>query len=120
MYTPEQMAQSVEKIKQFGEELGKDMSGFRYGLYIFTAVHDDNDTAIKMASDRLSIQYNQDFSKIVHKYALAGDPDRCIQRLREYIDAGASFILYPPLVPTSTSLKIWKELLTLLFRLFAE
>ena len=99
MYTPEQMAQSVEKIKQFGEELGKDMSGFRYGLYIFTAVHDDNDTAIKMASDRLSIQYNQDFSKIVHKYALAGDPDRCIQRLKEYIDAGASFIFVSSACP---------------------
>ena len=52
-----------------------------------------------MASDRLSVQYNQDFSKIVHKYALAGDPDRCIQRLREYIDAGASFIFVSSACP---------------------
>ena len=92
MYTPEQMADSVDKIRRFGEELGQDMSEFRYGLYIFTAVHEDNEKAIKMAADRLSVQYAQDFSQLVHKYALAGDPDRCISRLREYVEAGASFV----------------------------
>jgi len=75
------------------------MSDFRYGLYIFTAVHEDNEKAVKMASDRLSVQYAQDFSKLVHKYALAGDPDRCISRLQEYMDAGASFIFVSSACP---------------------
>ena len=99
MYTPEQMAESVTKIKRFGEELGQDMSGFKYGLYIFTAVHEDNDFAVKMAADRLSVQYAQDFNKLVHKYALAGNPDYCISRLQEYVDAGASFIFVSSACP---------------------
>lgn len=99
MYTPEQLADSISKIRAFGAEAGRDLDDFRFGLYIFTAVHEDNDTAIKMAADRLSTQYAQDFSKLVHKYALAGDPDRCQARLREYIDAGASFVFVSTACP---------------------
>ena len=93
MYTPEQLADSVEQIKRYGEELERDVSAMNYGLYIFSCVHEDGDLAVKMATDRLSKQYSQDFSKIIHKYALAGSPEQCQKRLREYIDAGARFIM---------------------------
>jgi alkanesulfonate monooxygenase SsuD/methylene tetrahydromethanopterin reductase-like flavin-dependent oxidoreductase (luciferase family) len=46
-----------------------------------------------MATERLSVQYNQDFSRLVGKYALAGNPQDCVARLREYVDAGARTIL---------------------------
>ena len=99
MYTPERLAQSVEKIKAFGEELGTDLSNFTFALYIFSAVHEDNDTAVKYAADRLSKQYAQDFSELVHRYALAGDPDKCKARLQEYIDAGASAVFVSSACP---------------------
>ena len=75
------------------------MSDFTYGLYIFTAIHEDHELAIKYAADRLSTQYAQDFSKLVYKFALAGDPDRYKARLREYVDAGASLILVSSACP---------------------
>jgi len=90
MYTPEQLADSITKIRGYGEEFGRDMTGFKFGIYIFSAVNKDNDRAVTFASDRLSKQYSQDFSKLVHKFALAGDPARCQARLKEYVDAGAS------------------------------
>jgi len=93
MYTPEQFAESVDKIRAYGEELGRDMTDFAFGMLIFTAIHEDNDLAVTFASDRLSTQYSQDFRKLVHKFALAGDPGHCQARLREYIDAGASVII---------------------------
>ena len=99
MYTPEQLAKSIENIRAHGEEIGRDMSDFSFGLFIFTAVHEDNDTAVKYAADQLSVQYSQDFSQLVHKYALAGDPDRCQARLREYVDAGASLVIAPSVCP---------------------
>ncbi|MBT3535363.1 MAG: LLM class flavin-dependent oxidoreductase [Rhodospirillaceae bacterium] len=99
MYTPEQLAESIEKITAYGEDLGRDMSDFTFGMYIFTAVHEDNDTAVKYASDRLSLQYSQDFSKIVHKFALAGDPDKCQARLQEYVDAGATMVFVSTACP---------------------
>ena len=91
MYTPEQLADSVAKITAYGEELDRDLADFTHGLYIFACVHEDGDTAVKMANEMLSKQYAQDFSKLVHKYVLAGDPDQCKARLNEYIDAGARF-----------------------------
>ena len=99
MYTPEQLARSIEKIQTYGEEIDRDMSDVSFGLFIFAGVHEDNDIAIKYAADQLSVQYSQDFSQLVHKYALAGDPDRCQARLREYVDAGASLIIAPSVCP---------------------
>ncbi|MEM7466160.1 MAG: LLM class flavin-dependent oxidoreductase [Pseudomonadota bacterium] len=93
MYTPEQLAESVEHIRRYCEQFERDASEISCGLYIFSCVHEDGDLAIKMATERLSKQYSQDFSKIIHKYALAGNPDQCQARLQEYIDAGAKFIM---------------------------
>lgn len=99
MYTPEQLAESVALIKKYGEELGRDMSTFKPGLFIFTAVHEDSEKAVATAAAALSKQYAQDFSKLVHKYALAGNPDECRARLREYTDAGARLVLLAPACP---------------------
>ncbi len=92
MYTPEKLAMSLQTIHEYREQ-EETQSPVLPGLFIFFAVHEDRDTAIKMATDRLSAQYNQDFSALVGKYALAGNPDDCIKRLRQYIDAGAGTIL---------------------------
>ncbi len=92
MYTPEKLAGSLEQIGQFADEAGRE-GAVRPGLFIFFAVHEDRDEAIAMATERLSRQYNQDFSKLVHKYAIAGNPDDCVARLGEYIEAGARTII---------------------------
>ena len=54
---------------------------------------------MKMAIDRLSEQYNQDFTKLAGRYAIAGDPQDCIDRLREYIDAGARTVIFNSACP---------------------
>ncbi len=92
MYTPEKLAASIQTIGRYAAEVPRD-GPVEPGLFIFFAVHEDRDRAIAMASDRLSVQYNQDFSKLVGRYALAGNPDDCIARLREYIDAGARTVI---------------------------
>lgn len=92
MYTPERLESSLETIGDFSAEVDRN-APVQPGLFIFFAVHEDAGTGVKMATDRLSVQYNQDFSKLVGKYALAGSPDDCIARLQEYIDAGARTII---------------------------
>ena len=54
---------------------------------------------MKMASDNLSATYNQDFSKLVGKYALAGSPEQCIARLTEYVEAGARTVILSSACP---------------------
>jgi probable F420-dependent oxidoreductase len=99
MYTPEMLAASMTTIARFTEEAGRPAGAVRGGLFIFTCVHDDRATALAMANERLSRQYNQDFSALVPKYTLAGSPQDIVARLREYLDAGARTIMFSPGCP---------------------
>ncbi len=94
MYTPEMLAESMDKIATFTEDAGRPEGSVAGGLYIFTCVHEDRDTALELANRQLSRQYNQDFSKLVSKYTIAGSPEDCIARVQEYIDAGAGTIMF--------------------------
>ncbi|MGH7152375.1 MAG: LLM class flavin-dependent oxidoreductase, partial [Acetobacteraceae bacterium] len=89
MYTPEMLHESLDKIHQFGKDLGRDMSGFRPGLFIFTSIHADRDKALQQAAKALGGTYAQDFSKIAARYTLSGTPGDVSKRLKEYVDAGA-------------------------------
>lgn len=100
MYTPEKLSESLTTIAGYAGELER-ADEIRPGLFIFFAVHEDRDVAIEMAANRLSKQYNQDFSQLVHKYAIAGNPDDCVARLREYVDAGARTIILNSACPQS-------------------
>ena len=95
MYTPEQLHSSIETINKLRKEYGRESAPFTPGVFIFAAVHANKETGRQMASDKLSKQYNQDFSKLIDKYALAGTPEDCQKRLKEYVDAGAQMIVLP-------------------------
>ena len=99
MYTPERLAESIDKIRGFAEDSERDLTDFTPGLYIFTTVHEDSKTAVDMATTRLGRQYAQDFTKLVSKYALAGTPDEVSTRLGEYVDAGARFVILSAACP---------------------
>jgi probable F420-dependent oxidoreductase len=99
MYTPEQLHESLETINRCRKEYGRESAPFTPGMFIFTAVHTNGDTARQMANEKLSKQYNQDFSKLIGKYALAGTPEECRKRLQEYIDAGAKMVILPSSCP---------------------
>ena len=92
MYTPEMLAKSLARIGELAEN-GQRAAPVRPGLFIFFAVHEDRAVAVRMATKRLSLQYNQDFSALVGKYALAGSPDDCVARIQEYVEAGARTIM---------------------------
>ena len=99
MYTPEQLHDSIEKIKSLRKEYGRDVESFQPGVFIFTTTHADGDKGREMAANRLGKQYAQDFSKLIGKYALAGTPEECRKRLQEYIDAGAKTVILPSACP---------------------
>ncbi len=91
MYTPEMLHESIETIDTMRRADGK--SPIRRGLFIFTCVHPNGDEARRMAVERLSKQYAQDFSRLVGRYALAGTPDEVAAQLRPFLDAGAETVM---------------------------
>ena len=96
MYTPEMLQKSVDKITGYSESRDSPVNP---GIYLFFAVHEDPKRALKMCSEKLSKQYNQDFSKLVGKYALSGTPDQCIARLNEYVESGAKTVILSSACP---------------------
>lgn len=94
LYTPQMLAESMDKIAAFTEDAGRPEGSVTGGLYVFTCVHEDRDTALEMANRQLSKQYNQDFSTLVRKYTIAGSPEDCVARVQEYLDAGASTVIF--------------------------
>jgi alkanesulfonate monooxygenase SsuD/methylene tetrahydromethanopterin reductase-like flavin-dependent oxidoreductase (luciferase family) len=89
MYTPQMFADSMMQIEV---ERERD-SPVRGGLFIWGCVHEDRAVAQKWAIDGLSRTYAQDFSKLVGKYAFAGDPGDVVTRLREFGDAGVQTLI---------------------------
>lgn len=94
MYTPEMLADSITKIEEFTAEAGRPPGSVRPALFIFSCVHEDRATALEMANKQLSRQYNQDFSKMVEKYTIAGNPEDCAARVAEYVEAGATAVMF--------------------------
>ena len=94
MYTPEMLADSVSKIEELTEAEGRPPGSVRPALFIFSCVHEDRTTALEMANSQLSRQYNQDFSKLVEKYTIAGNPEDCADRVAQYVEAGANAIMF--------------------------
>ncbi|MEZ5261817.1 MAG: LLM class flavin-dependent oxidoreductase [Acidimicrobiales bacterium] len=80
---PEMLAESMTKIEAFTVRAGRP-AGTVQGRVVHLHLRiEDRDTALGLANEQLSRQYNQDFSKLVEKYMIAGSPDDCIARLRE-------------------------------------
>lgn len=94
MYTPEMLADSMNTIAQHAEAAGRPADAVAGGLYIFTCVHESRDRALELANEQLSRQYNQDFSKLVHKYTISGSPEDCIEQIEAYRAAGAETIVF--------------------------
>lgn len=96
MYTPEQLSESIAKVRAAAETSDRDPDSIEAGIFIWSVVDDDGDRARTAANRFLSVTYAQDFTSLVPRYALAGDPDDCAARLREFVDAGASLAILAP------------------------
>lgn len=89
MFTPEMLAESLATIATGAAAEGRPAGSVRPGLFAFACCHADRATARDMAVSRLSRQYAQDFSKILDKYVIAGNPEDCRARIADYVAAGA-------------------------------
>jgi probable F420-dependent oxidoreductase len=88
MYTPQMVHESVDKIRQFRGEFGREGNDVRTGLFIFGSIAANREDA-----QSLGRNYAQDFSSLAAKYTLSGTPEDCRKRIRQYVDAGVRTVL---------------------------
>jgi probable F420-dependent oxidoreductase len=99
LFTPKQFTASLDKVRTYAAEAGRQLDRFQATLYQFIYVADTYDEAFRQANHQLSTNYNQPFDKLVDRYCTVGTPEACIARLQAYIDAGAHDMI---LVPTTS------------------
>ena len=100
-YSPERYRDSVARIQELAGAAGRDLSDFQWAFFPYIAIYDTEAEAASVAAEALGgrYRYGGDFVNIVRNYCLLGTPQQCLDRLREYIDAGARHIIFSVAAP---------------------
>ena len=95
-YDAPRYAESVQKIKAFASETGRDMTNFQWAHFPYVSIYPTEQQAAEVAAEQLGGRYlyGGEFLDIVRKYCLLGTVENCIEQLQEYIDAGARHIIF--------------------------
>jgi probable F420-dependent oxidoreductase len=99
LYSPDQYAKSVARVKEFAQEAGRSLDGFQFAVYQFTSIASTKEEARRNAAASLQAAYKQNFEEIAARYCVLGTPQECVARLREYVDAGARHIVFANACP---------------------
>jgi probable F420-dependent oxidoreductase len=97
MFTPEQCADSMAKIREASERIEQPLrDGFVLSAFIYMSINDDRDYARRLAIEDLGWRYNQPFDRLVDKYCVFGTPEQVREQLHAYVEAGVThFVLAP-------------------------
>ena len=100
-YSPERYRDSVARITELAAAENRDLSDFQWAFFPYIAIYPTEQEAAEAAAEALGGRYlyGGDFLNIVRNYCLLGTPEMCLQRLREYIDAGARHIIFSVACP---------------------
>ncbi len=95
-YDAPRYADSVQKIKHFAAEVGRDMTNFQWAHFPYISIYPTGQQAAEVAAEQLGGRYlyGGEFLDIVRKYCLLGTVENCIEQLQSYIDAGATHIIF--------------------------
>ena len=95
-FDPDRYRDSVAKVQSFAAEEGRDLSGFQWAFFPYISIYPTEQEAAEVAARQLggTYRYGGDFINIVRRYCLLGTPAQCIERLQEYIDAGARHVIF--------------------------
>ena len=100
MYTPERCRTSFLRVKEMADEAGRTLpESFVFAIFIYVSTFDDVAKARKTAVDELTYRYDQDFEPLVDKYCAYGPPDRVIESLARYVEAGVNYFILAPVMP---------------------
>jgi len=96
--TPEEMAEGIEAIRSHAAGAGREIPEDHYGVLVPYCFGQNREEALKIAGP--AIRRRQDIS--LEDYAALGTPEQVLQKLRDYVDAGATKFVMRPYGPKRT------------------
>lgn len=100
MYTPVMCRESFDKVKQFADDAGRELpKDFVFACFIYVSLDDDEQVARRRGVEEMTYRYEQDFSKLVDKYCAYGSPQKVVDALSAFIEAGVNYLILAPITP---------------------
>ena len=111
LYSPRRYADSVARIRQIADEVGRDLRAFEWYAFIFVHIDRDGRRARREAARMMGGTYDQDFGPMVDNVAAAGTSDEVTEKIEQFVAAGARhFIFLPATTQTADYDEIVREL----------
>jgi probable F420-dependent oxidoreductase len=96
MYSPRRYASSVDTIRGFAHEAGRDLTGFGWYAFVFVNVQPDGEQARQEAARTMGGTYDQDFRQMIDSVAAVGTVDEVTRKVQSFVDAGARHLIFMP------------------------
>lgn len=96
LYSARRYAESVERIRTFAADAGRDLADFEWCAFVFVNAGADRQSARDDAAALLGGNYHQDFDAMLDRVAVAGTIDDVIAGLQTYRDAGVNHLVLAP------------------------
>ncbi len=92
--TPDSFAANLAAIRGYGVEEGRSLKeGFEACLYYNIHVNDERERGLAEVSDYLKDYYGVSYDReFLERWVAVGDPERCIDQIRRFVDVGATTI----------------------------
>ena len=95
LFTVRRIKASIEMVRQFAAEAGRDLNGFHWGLNQPTAISADASEAMALAVSNVGERYvtaERSAESIAQALCIAGTPQDCITAVEDRIAAGVEHI----------------------------
>ena len=92
--TPDSFATNLAAIRRYADEEGRPLDeSFEASLYYNIHVTGDRDRGMAEVASYLKDYYSVDYDRaFLDRWVAIGDPQRCVDLIREFVDAGATTV----------------------------
>jgi alkanesulfonate monooxygenase SsuD/methylene tetrahydromethanopterin reductase-like flavin-dependent oxidoreductase (luciferase family) len=102
LVSPDAYARSVQAVRAEAAEVGRNLAGFEWMLYLYCSIRPDGDQARAEVASFLGRAYGDKPPEMLQRIAPAGTPDEVAARVQAYVDAGARHVVISPATGTDT------------------
>lgn len=96
MYSPEQLADSLVRVRREAEAAGRDPDALRGAIFCWGGVDSVARRSLRGVVAGVGETYQQEFESMADRYLLHGDPDTVTARIGEYAEARSETVVFSP------------------------
>jgi alkanesulfonate monooxygenase SsuD/methylene tetrahydromethanopterin reductase-like flavin-dependent oxidoreductase (luciferase family) len=102
LMSPSAYVRSLQVIEDEARQVGRDLHGFEWMMYLYCSVRADGDRARDDVARFLGGAYGDKPAGMLDRIAPSGTPEQVAARLQEYVDAGVRHFIISPAAPEDT------------------